>query len=71
MSVVVTITATVWVCDNCGMYYGATNAGDLHETWNTHHNHNTFRRSRCPNPACAKQEIHRRPVQVEIPLARS
>ena len=71
MSVLVTITATIWVCDNCGEYYGATSAGDLHEDWNHHHGNPTFRRSRCPNPACARLEIHRRPVKVDIPLAGS
>lgn len=64
-----TITAIVWVCDNCGDYYGASSAGDLDEKWNEHKGEQTFKRSRCPTPSCAKQDIHRRPVAVEIPLA--
>jgi hypothetical protein len=51
----------VWVCPNCGGYYAASTAGNLHEEWNTHHGRNTFRRSRCPNKACADKDIHREP----------
>lgn len=62
------ITAILWVCDNCGAYYASSSAGDLSEEWNYHHNQRTFRRSRCPNAACAKQDIHRRPVAVTVAL---
>lgn len=51
----------VWVCPNCGGYYAATSAGNLHEEWNEHKGQRTFRRSRCPNQACAAADIHREP----------
>jgi hypothetical protein len=51
----------VWVCPNCGNFYASANAGDLSKQWNTHHGQPTFRRSRCPNKACAEQGIHREP----------
>jgi hypothetical protein len=56
------VNIVVWICPNCGLFYAASNAGDLHETWNTHNSDRTFRRSRCPNPMCAKQGIHRVPM---------
>jgi len=55
------VKITVWVCENCGSYYASSNAGNLHEQWNTHHEKQTFRRSRCPTPACAAEDIHRVP----------
>lgn len=51
----------VWLCPNCGNYYASSSIGDLHEEWNEHKGQKTFRRSRCPTPACAKQDIHREP----------
>lgn len=67
---IVTITAVIWVCDNCGEYYGASSAGDLREQWNTKLNSDerTFPRSQCPTPVCAQQGIQRRPVNVDIRL---
>jgi len=64
-------TIRVWICDNCGNYYGASSAGELDKEWNVEKNSNkpTFRRSRCPTPACAQKDIHRTPITVRIPPA--
>ena len=59
---------TVWVCKNCGNYFASSNAGDLSEKWNESHGEPTFKRSRCPTRACADEDIHRIPVQVEVLL---
>ena len=60
----------VWICPNCGNYYGASNAGDLSTTWNEHHGRRTFLRSRCPTRACADEDIHRIPVLVDVTVAK-
>ena len=66
---IVTITATVWVCDNCGEYYAASSAGDLREQWNTDmKGQPTFPRAQCPTMRCTQQGLQRRPVSVDIPL---
>ena len=67
--IVVTVTAVVWICDNCGEYYAASSAGDLREQWNTDKKGQpTFPRSQCPTMNCARAGIQRRPVNVGIAL---
>jgi hypothetical protein len=56
----------VWICPNCGSYYGSSSAGNLHEKWNEHQGKPTFRRSRCPTVACAAEDIHREPKIVTV-----
>ena len=66
---IVTTTATVWVCDHCGSYYASSSVGDLRTEWNTDKKGQpTFPRSQCPSHGCAVQLIQRRPVKVEIRL---
>ena len=61
------MTLTIWVCPNCGNYYGSSDTGDLSTQWNTDKkNQKTFRRSRCPTRTCAVEDIHRVPVRVEV-----
>lgn len=57
-----------WICRNCGSYYASSSVGDLREEWNTEKNTNkrTFRRSRCPTPACAADDIQREPVTLKL-----
>ena len=40
----------VYVCPNCENYYGASDMGDLVNTWNTNlKRERTHNRARCPN----------------------
>jgi hypothetical protein len=64
-------SVVVWVCDNCGNYFGSSSAELLHDQWNEHHGVRTFRRSRCPTKTCAEQGIHRIPIKLELPRGRS
>jgi predicted RNA-binding Zn-ribbon protein involved in translation (DUF1610 family) len=44
------IEITVWVCPQCGEYYGATSAGNLHKFFNRDiKGKPVSRRSQCPN----------------------
>jgi hypothetical protein len=57
----------VWVCEGCGGYYAATNAGDLREKFNYDiKGQPTFPRARCPTPACAAKDTLRVPYRIEL-----
>jgi hypothetical protein len=65
----VKIEVTVWVCQQCGNYYGATSAGNLHKFFNRDAKGKvTTRRSKCPN--CVG--MYRKPYTftIEIPGPR-
>lgn len=55
---------TVWLCPNCGDYFGSSSAGDLSAEWNTSKNGTPlFPRNRCP--ACHDMRV---PCTLEIEL---
>ena len=59
---------TVWICEQCGNYYGASNVGDLLDTWNYDMKGKpTFPRARCPTPSCAIKDIMRKPIRLAVP----
>jgi hypothetical protein len=62
-------TVRVWICEECGSYYASSSIGDLSEEWNREKNTQkpTFRRSRCPTPACANKDIQRVPIDIAVP----
>lgn len=61
------VEVVVWVCRECGNYFGSTSAGDLSSTLQTtKRNKPQIPRSRCPNLACQAKEIDREPVRIFV-----
>ena len=63
------VLVTVWVCFNCGNYYGASSAGDLSREKQAtpgRPNSASLMRSACPTPTCMQRGLHRERCVAEV-----